>query len=155
MSVHPRVCGEQNSMPLSIKCLAGSSPRVRGTVCEAMPLESTTRFIPACAGNRRLSQVMQGGVTVHPRVCGEQVRRFTASSTVSGSSPRVRGTDRFQSVILLFKTVHPRVCGEQSLTLSRTGFNAGSSPRVRGTGASLTCQADKERFIPACAGNRH
>ena len=53
-AVHPRVCGEQNSIPRLIKCLAGSSPRVRGTATTTVSGRYRRRFIPACAGNSRV-----------------------------------------------------------------------------------------------------
>ena len=51
--VHPRVCGERSAAARSISSIAGSSPRVRGTL-EGEPLaREIIRFIPACAGNAR------------------------------------------------------------------------------------------------------
>ena len=52
------------------------------------------------------------------------------------------------------KSVHPRVCGEQLINLGRHVDNAGSSPRVRGTGRRHQIRQHRDRFIPACAGNR-
>ena len=70
--VHPRVCGEQLLFQIAVPVLAGSSPRVRGTViCDENP-PMRGRFIPACAGNRFFIPVLFGPVSVHPRVCGEQ-----------------------------------------------------------------------------------
>ena len=50
-TVHPRVCGEQESCYHSRLRYSGSSPRVRGTVCEVTNTLALVRFIPACAGN--------------------------------------------------------------------------------------------------------
>ena len=72
--------------------IAGSPPRVRGTVF-CLGICNAYRWItPACAGNR-----MMGGDTYnvsmdHPRVCGEQSRRSSARLSRMGSPPRVRGT---------------------------------------------------------------
>ena len=52
----------------------GSSPRVRGTGCAICRRESRP--------------------SVHPRVCGEQVKIFDDGGDGGGSSPRVRGTER-------------------------------------------------------------
>ena len=132
------------------------------------------RFIPACAGNS--VRVWKTGAvgTVHPRVCGEQLRASLCASCRRGSSPRVRGTvfhrakrdgdHRFIPACAGNRTcwetwltpsmVHPRVCGEQRLS-RRVGFAVfGSSPRVRGTARGQVVFAYLDRFIPACAGNR-
>ena len=90
--VHPRVCGEQFAPPLSRRHLAGSSPRVRGTVESLHRVVPDDRFIPACAGNRSRRRNRRWTIPVHPRVCGEQnFRAFTREIRI-GSSPRVRGT---------------------------------------------------------------
>ena len=153
--------------------LAGSSPRVRGTVGFWVFILPHPRFIPACAGNR---QCFGGGVRqgpVHPRVCGEQVASPRRAFPIHGSSPRVRGTvtnqtgyrnrQRFipacagnsfnQCFFNILDTVHPRVCGEQvGIFATVTGFS-GSSPRVRGTEPIAYHRPRQARFIPACAGN--
>ena len=115
------------------------------------------RFIPACAGNRNDSLKLVITPSVHPRVCGEQVRRIRRNGRGVGSSPRVRGTGLMRCLTTSWRrfipacagnrlrrqcrcaslTVHPRVCGEQHLTTTVTESDAGSSPRVRGTGCAL------------------
>ena len=97
------------------------------------------------------------------------------SPLMPGSSPRVRGTvqlcvrcqpgERFipacagnssaNPVRSKQRTVHPRVCGEQASGVSPNLAQTGSSPRVRGTGIRRLAQFGPNRFIPACAGNRH
>src|SRR3546814_1561071 len=72
--------------------LAGSSPRVRGTVGQAEGNAPDRRFIPACAGNSRLRPKFLPDPTVHPRVCGEQGQAIAWAHYTGGSSPRVRGT---------------------------------------------------------------
>ena len=72
--------------------MAGSSPRVRGTVMVGNPSEGTNRFIPACAGNSSTSDGVGLNLSVHPRVCGEQVKSSPLGLFLLGSSPRVRGT---------------------------------------------------------------
>ncbi len=171
--VHPRVCGEQTGKILPIPADSGSSPRVRGTGRRVPTLHSTRRFIPACAGNSLLKQSLYVRITVHPRVCGEQMGSAFVGAVDVGSSPRVRGTvivlvgslviDRFIPACAGNRPwnirrispvpVHPRVCGEQRLTDFVTCPLAGSSPRVRGTGQGLPHDQFSGRFIPACAGN--
>ena len=90
--VHPRVCGEHHRSGSNGKPAAGSSPRVRGTLMEAMKNCADTRFIPACAGNTRGTTRSAGTAAVHPRVCGEHGAIAKPIIARIGSSPRVRGT---------------------------------------------------------------
>ena len=131
------------------------------------------RFIPACAGNSRPSYSSVRKTSVHPRVCGEQGCRFIEHWSVSGSSPRVRGTVSYVGGSQTTKRfipacagnsswcdlcwscapVHPRVCGEQGDCVMCHLVFSGSSPRVRGTANLDKSDRDIVRFIPACAGN--
>ena len=106
-------------------------------------------------------------------MCGERLLQTVIFSSISGSSPRVRGTlalfsPRFLSPRFIpacagnarqaYKgyakhSVHPRVCGERSCRIINGLFENGSSPRVRGTPAQLLSGLIALRFIPACAGN--
>ena len=153
---------------------AGSSPRVRGTDTPIGTDSAPVRFIPACAGNSSAWLGSHCPFSVHPRVCGEQLRVLNTQSSSDGSSPRVRGTgptDLLPSIGHRFipacagnspnpprkpspRTVHPRVCGEQRYECVNCCPRCGSSPRVRGTDHPALFSADYIRFIPACAGNR-
>ena len=70
--VHPRVCGERRACAATFSGLAGSSPRVRGTL------------------GKRCHRRIVGAV--HPRVCGERAQAIDKAGIYNGSSPRVRGT---------------------------------------------------------------
>ena len=52
VTVHPRVCGEQDIVQGALHGMGGSSPRVRGTGFRCQLPARDSRFIPACAGNR-------------------------------------------------------------------------------------------------------
>ena len=134
----------------------------------------STRFIPACAGNRPACCLPQAVLSVHPRVCGEQPPLLRLHGEHDGSSPRVRGTVHLAVAPVLeprfipacagnsarssqsapMASVHPRVCGEQGSTWWQRAWCLGSSPRVRGTVAPVQRIGSLIRFIPACAGNR-
>ena len=167
------MCGEQLALDYDGQVFTGSSPRVRGTVRQALARPTQNRFIPACAGNSRHSLIVNFSTSVHPRVCGEQWSCNWIAESCLGSSPRVRGTGLMESTFrpcLRFipacagnrfvppairhpAAVHPRVCGEQETA----GFfiipHTGSSPRVRGTDFNGGSVPSAGRFIPACAGN--
>ena len=131
-TVHPRACGERKLVAVCSSCMAGSSPRVRGTA------PCLCRFIPARAGNgptilrdtvRACGERHRPASSVHPRACGERYGSLPYMSTPVGSSPRVRGTveirpgsrarPRFIPARAgngrrrITRTVHPRACGER------------------------------------------
>ena len=169
--VHPRVCGELYEGEVEDIAAFGSSPRVRGTRPSPARPPTTSRFIPACAGNSGQRGAPARRSAVHPRVCGELEPAKWAQGGQAGSSPRVRGTraalrprrgrHRFIPACAgnsfcertrgKSASVHPRVCGELELFASRFRALLGSSPRVRGTQRQR--QRLLLRFIPACAGN--
>ena len=131
----------------------GSSPRVRGTLGVNTLAAISDRFIPACAGNTTGGYLFDFPPPVHPRVCGEHRYFLPARITLSGSSPRVRGTPLRNPVFpqprrfipacagntdlcgaeLWHPPVHPRVCGEHLSRQNVPQIPLGSSPRVRGT----------------------
>ena len=117
-SVHPRVCGEQQSPPSRIVPDAGSSPRVRGTVGTGNPPIEPFRFIPACAGNSHAVFILPLSQQVHPRVCGEQIAASFQNHVVIGSSPRVRGTANRCSPILANVRFIPACAGNRESGVS-------------------------------------
>ena len=146
---------------------------MRGTGATWGTASSTSRFIPARAGNGERSTGCRSSCTVHPRACGERPWTHSPRPARIGSSPRVRGTavtvpdalavarfiparagnglgsrDGSQS-----RAVHPRACGERTPTISSISVSIGSSPRVRGTVLWGNPPDSMWRFIPARAGN--
>ncbi len=134
ITVHPRVCGDQEEFDFR------------------RPYD--LRFIPACAGTSNRLQCGQSDRPVHPRVCGDQNIGSSIILLNLGSSPRVRGPGRpicnrtgcwrfipacagTSAVPLrpgIGLPVHPRVCGDQGRWARRRLAPYGSSPRVRGPG---------------------
>ena len=90
--VHPRACGEHHPIFGSAVVACGSSPRVRGTPESARYILGGIRFIPARAGNTNSDDTERILTSVHPRACGEHGSKLTNSIVITGSSPRVRGT---------------------------------------------------------------
>ena len=88
---HPRVCGENSSLPVCQFLLPGSSPRVRGKHAVAAEAEGLVGLIPACAGKTASESAANPRTTAHPRVCGENSGPEFRCSRRTGSSPRVRG----------------------------------------------------------------
>ena len=172
-SVHPRMREERTrGRPISEERI-GSSPHTRGTRRPRVRSHKTRRFIPACAGNAAGADPRTGPASVHPRMRGERVRWAAAPSSISGSSPHVRGMpacrfnnidpDRFIpacagnasriSATCSATPVHPRMCGERFCRTANVSRQSGSSPHARGTLQEDRGTRPCRRFIPACAGN--
>ena len=153
-TVHPRVCGElpdrgRDADPVvrfipacagnsevahdRLAGFCGSSPRVRGTRPPGSAPAPTARFIPACAGNSRSPSPAAPCSTVHPRVCGELVRRQVGD--------------------VLSARFIPACAGNSRAAEHGSHRDGGSSPRVRGTPRPGSSRRTAKRFIPACAGN--
>ena len=111
--VHPRVCGERSPACPRGACVAGSSPRVRGTRFRRLSPTPRKRFIPACAGNAP--------------------QHFRKRPAVGGSSPRVRGTPQRAPSEPTPRRFIPACAGNAHAPNSSHSFACGSSPRVRGT----------------------
>ena len=91
-SVHPRACGELG-FPAVVRAVNnGSSPRMRGTHKSSATLKASGSFIPAHAGNSLFGLHSADVLSVHPRACGELLRRRGRGKGSPGSSPRMRGT---------------------------------------------------------------
>ena len=88
---HPRVCGENEKMPVRFSQGRGSPPRVRGKLYPADKKQKGIRITPACAGKTLLLRRSSGVSQDHPRVCGENLLYQLVASPWQGSPPRVRG----------------------------------------------------------------
>ena len=73
LRAHPRVCGENESLPYTTYRESGSSPRVRGKLILANSRPNGFRLIPACAGKTSVFGSAGPSPKAHPRVCGENV----------------------------------------------------------------------------------
>ena len=150
----------------------GLSPRVRGNLPDALRAEASTGSIPACAGEPPSAHRRDGFRWVYPRVCGGTVVIGFVRDARRGLSPRVRGNLRrgvgFPAIARsipacagepchlfprqLPATVYPRVCGGTVLLSGTIHLRAGLSPRVRGNHRNPARPVNKQRSIPACAG---
>ncbi len=136
-------------------------------------LLALARFIPAGAGNTLPLSALLARNTVYPRWRGEHsIRRFCSSSD-AGLSPLARGTLYYNrwtrygarfipagagntnmgSAVNEIKTVYPRWRGEHEAISKTPAIAAGLSPLARGTPGVERQMTEKERFIPAGAGN--
>ena len=129
-------------------------------------------LIPAYAGKTNTVRTLCVWKRAHPRVCGENPRRFGFLSQPQGSSPRMRGkhphhgpapgtfrlipayagktASRMYAGACL--RAHPRVCGENMSPHFFNSSGVGSSPRMRGKRALRAHVSGRDGLIPAYAG---
>ena len=170
---HPRVCGEHVHVDDGEPVTAGSSPRMRGTHIIIARRGCWCGIIPAYAGNTLSMPSRVRPPRDHPRVCGEHSVMISSSTTLPGSSPRMRGTLIALNILLHLEGIipayagnthtnnrwtcvawdHPRVCGEHLFGGFAPNLLAGSSPRMRGTRRAVLLRAGMRGIIPAYAGN--
>ena len=169
---HPRVCGENNTLPAQADVDAGSSPRVRGKPGNTCTGATPRGLIPACAGKTSTPSAAARRRPAHPRVCGENPGGRCRVLPGDGSSPRVRGkrasmAARRRSRGLIpacagktpvinvdvdVAQAHPRVCGENRWWARGRRRRLGSSPRVRGKLRGRRRPRTIWGLIPARAG---
>ena len=109
----------------------------------------------------------------YPHACGEHGLEPMRMPVISGSSPRMWGTQllcKFPYNPIRFipthvgntplwgfynpeRSVHPHACGEHSTVVTYPDPAAGSSPRMWGTRTKWTGIPRKWRFIPTHVGN--
>ena len=144
---HPRGCGAHAATILIATMYQGSSPRVRGSPCCHSPDGRNMGIIPAGAGltvSREADHLCRWD---HPRGCGAHVKGNDTSTSVKGSSPRVRGSlVRPQTGLKLYRIIpagagltrarvlempvrwdHPRGCGAHSPRTDRKSTRLNSS----------------------------
>ena len=106
-------------------------------------------------------------------MCGEHFHYDAHVRAGVGSSPRVRGTPKPETIFCKLRGIipacagntssttpsprpnrdHPRVCGEHLDDKTLYARQQGSSPRVRGTPRPPSNALNPTGIIPACAGN--
>ena len=152
-SAHPRSRGEHFGFVYLAGETVGSSPLARGTYYVTLAVETSTRLIPARAGNIAVSQTTAHAQAAHPRSRGEHALTIRQLSREPGSSPLARGTFLFIFFYLRGARLiparagnipsgrscgprcaaHPRSRGEHVLDNQELGIAGGSSPLARGT----------------------
>ena len=108
---HPRVCGEHSWQIAWILAPVGSSPRMRGAPPATSLETSSPRIIPAYAGSTARSFLTVPPARDHPRVCGEHVNQTSLLNRIEGSSPRMRGAQRYDSTSFERKRIIPAYAG--------------------------------------------
>ena len=152
---HPRVCGE-NAPARCRSCThrraipacagrtegwlrgpppdCGPSPRVRGERLLLTPqLEPSVGPSPRVRGEHRCDRFHDRVQAGHPRVCGENIRPTTATTSWSAGHPRVCGeNDRHDHLLAANERAIPACAGRTAIRPEHLGAAYGPSPRVRG-----------------------
>ncbi|SVF33498.1 Domain of uncharacterised function (DUF2825) [Escherichia coli] len=172
-SVYPRWRGEHDKSLTKNNSTPGLSPLARGTHHYFGKSVIKNRFIPAGAGNTYRSNGRNTEFSVYPRWRGEHKIHIDKHRVCIGLSPLARGTLYYNrwtrygarfipagagntnmgSAVNEIKTVYPRWRGEHEAISKTPAIAAGLSPLARGTPGVERQMTEKERFIPAGAGN--
>ncbi len=96
--VHPHVCGEHLVILQKIRSGVRFIPTCVGNMKLGAFKQPVKRFIPTCVGNIYTKDGSLIVISVHPHVCGEHVMEWLPSLKHFGSSPRVWGTFKNNSV---------------------------------------------------------
>ncbi len=170
--VHPRVRGGAVGYAAGDSSVYGPSPRARGSRQRPVHPVPGPGSIPACAGEP--CRARRGGrpAAVHPRVRGGACRLPAGLITVTGPSPRARGSRRLdhgaaagpRSIPACAgeppssapssapSSVHPRVRGGAHEHGAPVLPGWGPSPRARGSPSPPSSPPASFGSIPACAG---
>ncbi len=172
MGDHPRGCGAHSRVKRPTTIAWGSSPRVRGSLLDAVGRLVRLRIIPAGAGLTEIHHRESRASGDHPRGCGAHLSALYCGTIGEGSSPRVRGSPQCESVesatngiipagagltspaclAIIYRWDHPRGCGAHLRRLRKTRPCTGSSPLVRGSLWFHVVCTDSHGIIPAGAG---
>ncbi len=91
MTVHPRVRGDDETLPDTVSLVRGSPPRAWGRSKNEVVRDALLRFTPACVGTIALPNLIHPGAPVHPRVRGDDPSRVFGAGWDYGSPPRAWG----------------------------------------------------------------
>ena len=136
-----------------IRIIAGSPPPLRGTLRSLKQIKDFIRITPATAGNTANAIIRACLPMDHPRHCGEHFLPFSATTSISGSPPPLRGTrcvkpfrrirhritpatagnTKYSNNISYSYQDHPRHCGEHLIRGNYCHLVSGSPPPLRGT----------------------
>ena len=170
---HPRLRGEYNFLLDGMTAITGSSPLVRGILCNVLFEISHDRITPACAGSTDVIDYAFDWQKDHPRLRGEYKVWESLPLSVVGSPPLARGvresgtTDRPPIRITpacagstqrhcnyrYFVQDHPRLRGEYIARFASCARDLGSPPLARGVQVAKVCCVVPRRITPACAGS--
>ena len=149
---HPRMRGEDSTMPRLPTSVGGSPPHARGRHSYDATTDMRVRITPACAGKTVGKTFIIGRTTDHPRMRGEDALASSAAFWASGSPPHARGRRRAGRRPNGPRRITPACAGKTvAATVQAPGYG-GSPPHARGRRWLAGWRAGRRRITPACAG---
>ena len=156
----------------SCPCQPGLSPCVRGNPCAPAPPRGRAGTIPVCTGEPQDGSTQADPRPDYPRVYGGTLGVRSASLTMPGLSPCVRGNPPVAHPLSAtvgtipvctgeptarptargWTTDYPRVYGGTLALGIRKAAQAGLSPCVRGNLTEQHVQVEPPGTIPVCTG---
>ena len=89
--IQPRVCGDYNALRFVLFLAVDTTPRVRGLRRQKRAQWPCGRYNPACAGTTQIRWSWMPTHQIQPRVCGDYKRLAHVCTSMSDTTPRVRG----------------------------------------------------------------
>ena len=89
--VYPRMCGATKKVDHVSRFDVGLSPHVRGNLTTPSAPVTSSRSIPACAGQPHFAHRHHSDPRVYPRMCGATIASCKLLYSLKGLSPHVRG----------------------------------------------------------------
>ena len=108
---HPHACGDKTNLCWLAYESQGSSPRVWGQDFCKFVYFSIVRIIPTRVGTRDHLRTASAVSWDHPHACGDKEIKPVELRTVTGSSPRVWGQERIDSVLKVSDGIIPTRVG--------------------------------------------
>ena len=129
---HPRRCGENRNVSVSVDKAAGSPPQVRGKPAGCPWRVSRAGITPAGAGKTGLRFAKPTTTWDHPRRCGENRIYCSTVCSKQGSPPQVRGKPHSLQEIARAARITPAGAGKTLNNAVCARDCGGSPPQVRG-----------------------
>ena len=117
-SDHPRACGANVAVPVTLIMVPGSSPRMRGKHMHMDMSSIAARIIPAHAGQTAPVCNPNRPPPDHPRACGANEVIYERLSQLIGSSPRMRGKPTCLTVGPSNRRIIPAHAGQTLVALA-------------------------------------
>ena len=112
--ITPACAGKTNRLATATDQCPGSPPHVRGKQLFSFKGAGKLRITPACAGKTASTRRKTGATRDHPRMCGENPKRYAGILTPFGITPACAGKTCPSSCIRDCRRDHPRMCGENT-----------------------------------------
>ena len=109
---HPRMRGEDATMPPAFNSIAGSPPHARGRPVPHMVLAYVRGITPACAGKTSWAAGETVIVKDHPRMRGEDPSTTAIQENNTRSPPHARGRPDPQGPFTFFVGITPACAGK-------------------------------------------